>query len=91
MSNITKNHKVGIFAIFLASALLMGTISVTGIDSAFANKSDQKIEQDTEIEQDSFCVDAGNAAPGGGPNRGDCNDMALGFNVNTGNLASGQD
>ncbi len=97
MSNITKNHKVGIFAIFLASALLMGTISATGIDSAFANESDQKIEQENEIEQDSFCVDAGagTAAPGNGPNRGssegNCNNMALALNYNTGNIASGQD
>ncbi len=95
MSNITKNHKVGIFAIFLASALLMGTISVTGIDSAFANKSDQKIEQETNIDNDSFCVDASSAAPGNGPNRGssegNCNNMALALNYNTGNIAGGQD
>ncbi len=93
MSNITKNHKVGIFAIFLASALLMGTISATGIDSAFANKSDQKIEQETNIDNDSFCVDASSAAPGNGPNRGpleDCNNMALALNYNTGNIAGGQ-
>ena len=36
MSNITKNHKVGIFAIFLASAFMLGTISVSGFDSALA-------------------------------------------------------
>ncbi|MBA3978943.1 MAG: hypothetical protein H0X50_12295, partial [Nitrosopumilus sp.] len=66
--------------------LLMGTISVTGIDSAFANKSDQKIEQDTEIEQDSFCVSASTVPP-----TASCNNMALGFNVNTGNIAGGQD
>ena len=36
MSNITKNHKVGLFAVFIASALMLGTISVSGLDSAFA-------------------------------------------------------
>ncbi len=95
MSNITKNHKVGIFAIFIASALLMGTISVAGIDSAFANKSDQKVEQETEIEQDSFCVDAGTSGIGNPPVASglfeDCNNVALGLNAYLGNLAQGQD
>ncbi|MBA3749857.1 MAG: hypothetical protein H0X03_03005 [Nitrosopumilus sp.] len=36
MSNITKTHKVGIFVIFIVSALMLGTISVVGIDSAYA-------------------------------------------------------
>ncbi len=85
MSNITKNHKVGIFAIFLASALLMGTISVTGIDSAFANKSDQKIEQENEIDNDAFCVSASTVAPTAA-----CNNIALGLNANLGNIAGGQ-
>ena len=42
MSNITKNHKVGIFAVFIASALMLGTISVSGLDSAFATDSKHK-------------------------------------------------
>jgi hypothetical protein len=42
MSNITKNHKVGIFAVFIASALMLGTISVTGFDSAFANNGNSQ-------------------------------------------------
>ena len=42
MSNITKNHKVGIFAVFIASALMLGTISVSGLDSAFATKEKEK-------------------------------------------------
>jgi hypothetical protein len=49
MSNITKNHKVGIFAIFIASALMLGTISVSGLDSAFAtndHKKEHKYEKD---------------------------------------------
>ena len=47
MSNITKNHKVGIFAVFIASALMLGTISVSGLDSAFAtndNRQEHKYE-----------------------------------------------
>ena len=42
MSNITKNHKVGIFAVFIASALMLGTISVSGFDTAFATKDKEK-------------------------------------------------
>ena len=43
MSNITENHKLGIFAIFIASALMFGAVSISGIDSAFAaNSSSQK-------------------------------------------------
>ena len=45
MSNIKKNHKVGIFEIFIASALMLGTISVSGIDTALAaNSNSQKLE-----------------------------------------------
>ncbi|MEJ7640679.1 MAG: hypothetical protein WKF36_00625 [Candidatus Nitrosocosmicus sp.] len=36
MSIITKNHKAGLFAIFIASALMLGTISVSGFDNALA-------------------------------------------------------
>ena len=88
MSNITKNHKASIFAIFLASALLMGTISVTGIDSAFANEAEQEIEQENDIEQDSFCVESNTLPPVVGLS---CNNVGLGLNLNTGNLAQGQD
>ncbi len=116
MSNITKNHKAGIFAIFLASALLMGTISVTGIDSALATKNkdhhddkskdkskdrdhdkskdskrsgndaEQKIEQENKIKNDSFCVDASTVSP-----TLSCNNIGVGLNLNTGNIAGGQD
>ncbi len=45
MSIITKNHKVGLFAIFIASALMLGTISVSGIDTALAaNNNSQKLD-----------------------------------------------
>ena len=46
MSIITKNRKVGIFAIFIASALMLGTISVSGIDSALATKDKDKDKND---------------------------------------------
>jgi hypothetical protein len=50
MSSITKNNKAGIFAIFIASALVLGTISVSGLDSAFATngKSDEHDSKDKE-------------------------------------------
>jgi len=106
MSNITKNHKVGIFAIFIASASLIGTIAVAGIDSALATKNkdhhednkkskdskrsgndaEQKIEQENKIKNDSFCVDASTVAP-----TLSCNNVGLGLNLNTGNIAGGQD
>ncbi len=45
MSNITKSHKAGIFAVFIASALMLGTISASGIDSALATSSNsQKLD-----------------------------------------------
>ncbi len=60
MSNITKNHKVGIFAIFIASALVLGTISVSGIDTALgqnSNSAGQSIKQTQVGDQESQCVD----------------------------------
>ena len=42
MSIITKNHKVGLFAIFIASALMLGTISVSGFDNALATGDKHK-------------------------------------------------
>ncbi len=90
MSNITKNHKVGIFAIFIASALMLGTISVSGLDSAFAakrsssdNAADQAIEQPQYSSQDSQCVT-------GVISLIDCNNVALQLDANLGNNALGQ-
>ncbi len=48
MSIITKNHKVGIFAIFIASALMLGTVSVSGFDSAFATDSKYKDKHESK-------------------------------------------
>ncbi len=88
MSNITKNQKVGIFAIFIASALMLGTISVVGIDSAFAtkgkhNEAEQSIEQPQFSSQSSTCSSDGITLVS-------CNNAALQLNLNTGNNALGQ-
>ncbi len=48
MSIITKNHKVGLFAIFIASALMLGTISVSGFDTALATKDKDKDKYDSK-------------------------------------------
>ena len=46
MSIITKNHKVGLFAIFIASALMLGTISVSGFDNALATGDKHRDKHD---------------------------------------------
>ena len=51
LSNITKNHKVGIFAIFIASALMLGTVSVSGFDSAFAGDSKDKDKHESKYKE----------------------------------------
>ncbi len=48
MSNITKNYKVGIFAMFIAAALI-GSVVTFGDNMAFATKKHNDAEQ--EIEQ----------------------------------------
>ena len=107
MSSLTKNHKVGLFAIFIASALTLGTISVSGLDSAFAtndnrqenkyennhdykgkdkaknHESEQEIEMNQGIKQESSCVS-------GVASTLDCNNIALNLQFNTGNQALGQ-
>jgi hypothetical protein len=100
MSIITKNHKVGLFAIFIASALMLGTISVSGIDSAFAggdkeykkykssgSEAEQEIEQTQVSEQDSQCVNAGAVVV----SALDCNNIALQLQANLGSNAIGQE
>ncbi len=92
MSNITKNHKVGIFAVFIASALMLGTISVSGLDSVFAtgksydkgsdNEIEQEIEMNQAIKQDSQCVS-------GETTELSCNNIAVNLQNNTGNQAAG--
>jgi hypothetical protein len=96
MSNITKNHKVGIFAIFIASALMLGTISVSGLDSAFATKDkshynkgsgsevEQEIEMNQAIKQHSSCKT-------GFISLVDCNHVGLNLQLNTGDQTAGQE
>ncbi len=60
MSNITKTHKVGLFAMFIAAALV-GSVLSFGDNMAFAtkkssNESEQEIEQEQENEQNAQCV-----------------------------------
>jgi hypothetical protein len=94
MSNITKNHKVGIFAIFIASALMLGTISVSGIDSAFAtkdrssdNEAEQEIEQTQVSKQDSQCIDVGAVVV----SALNCNNVALQLQANLGSNGLAQE
>ncbi len=49
MSNITKNYKVGLFAMFIAAALI-GSVVAFGDNMAYATKKHNDAEQ--EIEQD---------------------------------------
>ncbi len=98
MSNITKNHKVGIFAIFIASALVLGTISVSGIDSALAtgdkhkdnnrggNGAEQSIEQKQVSKQDSQCENSAFLVI----SAANCNNVAIQLQDNFGGNAIGQ-
>jgi hypothetical protein len=105
MNNITKNHKVGIFAIFIASALMVGTISVVGTDTAFATKgksndADQAIEQPQSNDQSSRCDTGHFGTLGGifGPGQEpegvsavSCNNAGIQLGANTGQEALGQE
>jgi hypothetical protein len=61
MSNITKNYKVGIFAMFIAAALV-GSVVALGDNYAYAggkkksNDAEQGIEQEQSSEQNAQCV-----------------------------------
>ena len=74
MSNITKNYKVGIFAMFIAAALI-GSVVALGDNYAYAggkkkhNDAEQEIEQGQASEQNAQCVS------------GDCS-LICGNNVN---------
>ena len=86
MSNITKTHKVGIFAIFIAAALI-GSVVAFGDNMAFATKkhndSEQEIEQEQENEQNGQCVSGDFTIAG-------CNNVGLMFQFQDGNIAAGQ-
>ena len=87
MSNITKNYKVGIFAMFIAAALV-GSIVTFGDNMAFATKKssnelEQSIEQEQSNEQNAQCVSGDFTIAG-------CNNVGLMFQLQNGNIAGGQ-
>ena len=88
MSNITKNYKVGIFAMFIAAALI-GSVVAFGDNYAYAggkkksNDAEQEIEQEQSNEQNAQCVS-------GTISLIDCNNIGLGLQFQDGNIAAGQ-
>ena len=89
MSNITKNYKVGIFAMFIAAALI-GSVVALGDNMAYAggknkksNDAEQEIEQEQVNVQNAQCVS-------GEFTLDSCNNVGLLFQNNEGNLALGQ-
>jgi hypothetical protein len=86
MSNITKNYKVGIFAMFIATALI-GSVVAFGDNLAYATKkhndAEQEIEQGQANEQNAQCVSGVFTIAG-------CNNLGFMFQNNKGNLALGQ-
>ena len=88
MSNITKNHKVGIFTIFVAAALI-GSVVAFGDNYAYAggkkkhNDAEQEIEQGQSNEQNSQCVS-------GEITFISCNNLGFQFQDNEGSLALAQ-
>ncbi|ALI34602.1 hypothetical protein NMY3_00389 [Candidatus Nitrosocosmicus oleophilus] len=87
MSNITKTHKVGLFAVMFIAAALIGSVIAFGDNMAFATKkhndSEQEIEQDQENEQNAQCVSGDFTLAG-------CNNVGLMFQFQDGNIAAGQ-
>ncbi len=86
MSNITKNHKVGIFTMLIAAALV-GSVVAFGDNMAFATKkhndAEQEIEQEQENEQNAQCVSGDFSLLCG-------NNVNLQLQDQLGNLALGQ-
>ncbi|MGD9672575.1 MAG: hypothetical protein AB7U98_03730 [Candidatus Nitrosocosmicus sp.] len=88
MSNITKNYKVGIFAMFIAAALI-GSVVAFGDNYAYAggkkkhNDAEQEIEQEQSNEQNAQCVSGDFTFVG-------CNNIGLQLQEQLGNLALGQ-
>ena len=88
MSNITKNYKVGIFAMFIAAALI-GSVVAFGDNYAYAggkkkhNDAEQEIEQEQENEQNAQCVT-------GTISLLNCNNVGLGLQFQDGNIAAAQ-
>jgi hypothetical protein len=89
MSNITKTHKVGLFAMFIAAALI-GSVIAFDDNMAYAggkhkksNDAEQEIEQGQENKQNGQCVT-------GTISLINCNNVGLQLQGNDGNLALGQ-
>jgi hypothetical protein len=88
MSNITKNYKVGIFAMFIAAALV-GSVVAFGDNYAYAgrkkksNDAEQEIEQEQSNEQNAQCVSGDFSLLCG-------NNVNLQLQAQLGNLALGQ-
>jgi len=88
MSNITKTHKVGLFAMFIAAALI-GSVVTFGDNYAYAggkkkhNDAEQEIEQSQSNEQNAQCVSGDFTLAG-------CNNLGLLFQFQDGNIAAGQ-
>ena len=88
MSNITKNYKVGIFAMFIAAALI-GSVVAFGDNYAYAggkkksNDAEQEIEQVQSNEQNAQCVSGDFTIAG-------CNNVGLMFQFQDGNIAAAQ-
>ena len=87
MSNITKTHKVGLFAVMFIAAALIGSVIAFGDNMAFATKkhndSEQEIEQNQENKQNGQCVSGDFTLAG-------CNNVGLMFQFQDGNIAAGQ-
>jgi len=86
MSNITKNYKVGLFAMFIAAALI-GSVVALGDNMAYATKkhndAEQEIEQEQESQQNAQCVSGDFSLLCG-------NNVDLQLQTQLGNLALGQ-
>ena len=89
MSNITKNYKVGIFAMFIAAALI-GSVVALGDNMAYAggkhkksNDAEQAIEQGQASEQNAQCISGDFSLICG-------NNVNLQLQDQLGNLALGQ-
>ena len=89
MSNITKTHKVGLFAMFIAAALI-GSVIAFDDNMAYAggkhkksNDAEQEIEQGQSNEQNGQCVS-------GTISLIDCNNVGLQFQDQDGNIAGAQ-
>ena len=86
MTNITKTHKIGIFTMVIAAALI-GSVVSFGDNMAFAtgkhNKAEQGIEQGQANEQNAQCVS-------GEVTFASCNNVGIQLQEQLGNLALGQ-